>query len=61
MPAKSKAQQMAAGVALAAKRGNKKVKDLKGPAKTMYESMDKKDLHDLAATPHHNKPEHKKP
>lgn len=59
MPAKSKAQQMAAGAALAAKQGDKKVKDLKGPAKSMYESMEKKELHDLAATPREGKPEHK--
>jgi len=59
MPAKSKAQQMAAGVALAAKHGDKKVKDLKGPAKSMYESMDKKELRDIAATPRKDKPEHK--
>jgi Protein of unknwon function (DUF3008) len=30
MPAQSKAQQMAAGAALSAKRGEKKVKALKG-------------------------------
>jgi len=59
MPAKSKAQQMAAGVALAAKHGDKKVKDLKGPARSMYESMDEKELGKMAATPRKGKPEHK--
>jgi hypothetical protein len=37
MPAKSKAQQQAAGMALAAKRGEKKVSELKGAAKSMYD------------------------
>ena len=59
MPAKSKSQQQAAGVALAAKRGDKKVSDLKGPSKSMYESMSKKELHDMAATKTKNKPDHK--
>ena len=36
MPAKSRAQQMAAGTALAAKRGEKDAKELEGPAKSMY-------------------------
>ena len=61
MPAKSKAQQMAAGVALAAKHGDKKVRELKGPAKSMYESMSEKELHELAATKRKGKPAHKKP
>ena len=59
MPAKSKAQQKAAGAALAAKKGDKKVGELKGASKSMYESMSKKELHDLAATKHKGKPEHK--
>lgn len=59
MPAKSKSQQQAAGIALAAKKGEKKVSELKGPAKSMYQSMDKKELHDLAATKTKNKPDHK--
>lgn len=58
MPAKSKAQQQAAGIALAAKEGKKDVDDLKGPAKSMHDSMSKKELHDLAATKTHNKPDH---
>ena len=59
MPAKSKAQQQAAGIALAAKRGDKKVSELKGPSKSMYESMSKKELHDLADTDTKDKPRHK--
>ncbi|PTX06612.1 DUF3008 domain-containing protein [Achromobacter mucicolens] len=59
MPAKSKSQQQAAGIALAAKRGDKKVGELKGPAKSMYESMSQKELHDFAGTKTKGKPEHK--
>ena len=36
MPATSKAQQKAAGAALAAKRGETKVSSLKGASKQMY-------------------------
>jgi Protein of unknwon function (DUF3008) len=38
MPAKSKAQQMAAGAALSAQRGGKRVKELKGASRSMYAS-----------------------
>ena len=58
MPAKSKAQQRAAGVALAAKRGEQKVSDLKGPAKSMHKSMSEKQLEDMASTKRKGKPEH---
>jgi hypothetical protein len=58
MPAKSKSQQMAAGAALSAKRGDKKVGDLEGPSKSMYESMSEKELHDMASTKRKGKPEH---
>lgn len=58
MPAKSKAQQRAAGAALAAKRGEEKVSELKGPAKSMYKSMSEKELHDMAASKRKGKPEH---
>jgi hypothetical protein len=50
MPAKSKAQQKAAGAALAAKRGEAKVSDLRGPAKDMYESMSEAQLEAYAST-----------
>ena len=39
MPAKSKAQQKAAGAALAAKRGDIKKSELKGASKSMEKSM----------------------
>jgi hypothetical protein len=41
MPAKSKKQQMAAGAALAAKRGKRSKSSLKGASKKMAESMSK--------------------
>lgn len=59
MPANSKAQQKAAGAALAAKRGETKVGSLQGASKQMYESMTEKELEDLAATPREDLPEHK--
>ena len=59
MPAKSKAQQKAAGAALSAKRGDTKVSDLQGASKDMYDSMNEKQLADLATTKHKGKPNHK--
>jgi hypothetical protein len=59
MPAKSKAQQKAAGAALSAKRGDTKVKELKGASKSMYESMSEKELDEMASTKRKGKPEHK--
>ncbi len=50
MPAKSKAQQRAAGAALSAKRGETKVSELKGSAKDMYDSMTEDELEDFAST-----------
>lgn len=58
MPATSKAQQKAAGAALAAKRGEQKVGSLKGASKSMYESMSERALEDMASTPRRGKPEH---
>jgi hypothetical protein len=58
MPAKSKAQQKAAGAALAAKRGEQKVNELKGASKSMYKSMSEKQLDDFASTKRKGKPEH---
>lgn len=58
MPAKSKAQQKAAGAALSAKRGDTKVSDLKGASKEMYESMSEDQLEDFASTKRKGKPEH---
>lgn len=59
MPAKSEAQQKAAGAALAAKRGEIKKSSLKGAAKQMLESMTEQELEDLASTKRKGKPEHK--
>jgi hypothetical protein len=58
MPAKSQAQQKAAGAALSAKRGDTKKSDLKGPSKQMAESMTEKQLEELASTERKGKPEH---
>jgi hypothetical protein len=57
MPAKSKSQQKAAGAALAAKRGDQKVSDLKGPAKSMYESMSERELDKMASSKRKGKQE----
>jgi hypothetical protein len=59
MPAKSQAQQKAAGAALSAKRGDTKKGDLKGPSKSMESSMSEKQLEELASTKRKDKPEHK--
>jgi hypothetical protein len=59
MPAKSKAQQKAAGAALSAKRGDTKVSELKGASKGMYKSMSEKELEELAETRRKGLPEHK--
>jgi len=58
MPAKSQAQQKAAGAALAAKRGDMKKSELKGASREMYESMSEKQLEDFAETKRKGKPEH---
>lgn len=57
MPAKSKAQQKAAGAALSAKRGETKKKSLKGASKEMLGSMTEKELRELASTRRKGKPE----
>ena len=59
MPAKSAAQQKAAGAALSAKRGDTPKSRLKGPSKQMAESMTENQLEELAATKRKGKPEHK--
>jgi hypothetical protein len=60
MPAKSKAQQRAAGAALSAKRGETKAGDLKGASKDMYESMSENQLEEFAETKRRGLPEKKK-
>ena len=59
MPAKSGAQQKAAGTALSAKRGDTPKSKLKGAAKSMEKSMSEKQLEELASTKRKGKPEHK--
>ena len=58
MPAKSKAQQKAAGAALSAKRGDTKVGALQGASKQMYESMSEDELEDYASTSLDDLPDH---
>jgi hypothetical protein len=50
MPAKSQAQQKAAGTALAAKRGDMPKSRLKGASKDMEKSMSEKQLKEFAHT-----------
>ena len=57
MPAKSQAQQKAAGAALAAKRGERPRSKLKGGSKEMVDSMTEQQLEELASTPRKGKPE----
>lgn len=58
MPAKSKAQQKAAGAALSAKRGETDKDDLKGASRSMLETMSEDQLDELASTRRKGKPEH---
>ncbi len=58
MPAKSKAQQKAAGAALSAKRGETPKSELKGASREMEKSMTEKELEELAHTKRKGKPEH---
>ena len=58
MPAKSAAQQKAAGAALSAKRGETPKSKLKGASKQMEKSMSEKQLDDFASTKRKGKPEH---
>ena len=60
MPAKSKAQQKAAGAALSAKRGDTPKSELKGPSRQMASSMSEKELEKMAHTSRAGKPEHKR-
>lgn len=59
MPAKSAAQQKAAGAALSAKRGDTPKSKLKGASKSMARSMSEKELEEMASTKRKGKPEHK--
>jgi hypothetical protein len=59
MPAKSKAQQQAAGIALAVKEHEKPKSSLRGASKSMYKSMSESELKKMASTSRKGKPEHK--
>jgi len=50
MSAKSKKQQMAAGAALAAKRGQRSKSSFRGASRQMYKSMSRKELRRVAKT-----------
>jgi len=58
MPAKSAAQQKAAGAALSAKRGETPKSKLKGASRSMEESMSERQLEAFAHTKRKGKPEH---
>ena len=58
MPAKSKAQQKAAGAALSAKRGETPKSKLKGASKEMADSMSEAELEEFASGSAKGKPEH---
>jgi len=57
LPARSEAQQKAAGAALDAKRGETKVSELQGAAKDMYVSMTKEKLEEFASSSHEDIPD----
>lgn len=59
MPAKSKAQQKAAGAALSAKRGETPRSKLRGASRGMAKSMSEAELEELAATPRKDLPTRK--
>ncbi len=56
MPAKSQAQQKAAGAALSAKRGDTPKSKLRGASKQMAESMSEKELDKMVSTKRKGKP-----
>jgi Protein of unknwon function (DUF3008) len=60
VPAKSKKQQMAAGAALAAKRGERSRSSLKGASRQMAKSMSEDQLEEFAGTKRKNLPEKKR-
>lgn len=57
MPAKSKAQQKAAGAALSAKRGETPKSKLRGASREMLDSMSENQLEELASGPTKGKPD----
>ncbi len=57
--AESKKQQMAAGAALSAKRGERSKVSLRGASKGMYESMSERELDEMASTKRNKLPDKK--
>lgn len=57
MPAKSRAQQRAAGAALSARRGDTPKSSLKGASKDMEQSMSERELEDFAKGSTRGKPD----
>jgi Protein of unknwon function (DUF3008) len=60
MPARSKKQQMAAGAALAAKRGERSKSSLKGASRQMVKSMSEPQLREFAGTKRRSLPRKKR-
>jgi len=60
VPAKSRKQQMAAGAALAAQRGERSRSSLKGASRQMAESMSEDQLEEFAGTKRKNLPKKKR-
>ena len=60
MPATSKKQQMAAGAALSAKRGERSMASLKGASREMARSMSEQQLEEFAHTSRKSLPTKKK-
>jgi Protein of unknwon function (DUF3008) len=60
VPAKSKKQQMAAGAALAVKRGERSRSSLKGASRELAESMSEDQLEEFAGTKRKNLPTKKR-
>ena len=60
MPAKSRAQAQAAGMALAAKRGEIKPSKLRGAARSMYKTMSMTQLEHYAETKRKGLPKRKR-
>jgi uncharacterized protein DUF3008 len=56
MPARSKKQQMAAGAALAARRGERSKSSLKGASRQMVKSMSEAELERMASVKRKNLP-----
>jgi len=61
MPARSKKQQMAAGAALAAKRGERSKASLKGASREMAETMSEQQLREFASSRRRGLPRKRSP